>query len=74
MHPSGSSKVSQVFPAPVGSPISPGANVPDWSATCGSPPTESIWTASSRAMALFVAAAPALAGSCFLGISYVLYI
>lgn len=51
------------IPFAVGSPILPGAKVPDLSASVGSPPIAAIWAANSRAMALFSAAAPALAGS-----------
>ena len=54
---------SQVFPFPVLSFKLPGANVPDWSATRGSPPTLAICLASSNAIFLFKSFAPAEAGS-----------
>lgn len=63
MQPSASLASSHVFPFAVGSPRVPGANVPDFKASCGLPPTEAICLASSRVMALFPAAAFVEAGS-----------
>lgn len=63
MHPGSSSATSHVLPAAVGSPIVPGAKVPDVRASCGSPPTDAICFASARTMFLFVVAALADAGS-----------
>lgn len=64
MHPIGSFASSHELPLAVGSPIVPGANVPDMRASVGSPPMDAICFASSSVMALFVAAAPVEAGSC----------
>lgn len=63
MQPSGSFASSHVLPFAVASSRLPGANVPDFSASCGSPPTAAICFASSRTIALLVAAAPGEAGS-----------
>lgn len=63
MQPTASLASSQTFPAAVGSPILPGANVPAFKAVCGSPPMEAICLASSRVIALLVAAALSEAGS-----------
>jgi len=63
MQPGSSSATSQVLPAAVGSPMVPGANVPDIRAIEGSPPMEEICSARLRTMFLFVAAAPVDAGS-----------
>lgn len=64
MHPSWSFASSHELPFAVGSPIWPGANVPDMRASVGSPPTDAICFASSSVMALFVEAALVDAGSC----------
>ena len=64
MQPSWSFASSHELPFAVGSPIWPGANVPDMRASVGSPPTDAICFASSSVMALFVAAALSEAGSC----------
>ncbi len=63
MQPFGSLASSQELPLPVLSLRSPGANVPDLSASSGSPPTDAICLASSRTIALLVAAALGDAGS-----------
>ena len=63
MQPSWSFASSHELPFAVGSPIWPGANVPDMRASVGSPPTDAICFASSSVMALFVAAALSEAGS-----------
>jgi hypothetical protein len=63
MQPTGSSVVSQVLPLPVLSFRLPGANVPDFSASCALPPIEAICLASARVMALLTAAALVDAGS-----------
>ena len=63
IQPGSSSRVSHVFPLAVGSLTSPGAKVPDLRASWGSPPTEAICLASSRVIALFLAAASGEAGS-----------
>ncbi len=67
MHPLGSLASSQVLPAAVGSLTSPGANVPAFNASRGSPPTAAICFASSSVMSLLVSAAPSDAGSCIYG-------
>jgi hypothetical protein len=54
---------SQVLPLPVLSLVLPALNVPALSASVGSPPTAAICLASASVIALFVAAAPADAGS-----------
>ena len=63
MQPSWSFASSHELPFAVGSPIWPGANVPDMRASVGSPPTDAICFASSRTIALLVAAAFGDAGS-----------
>lgn len=64
IHPFKSVATSQVFPLAVGSPIVPGANVPDLRASVGVPPTDAICFASSNTIALLTAAALVEAGSC----------
>lgn len=64
MQPLASLASSQVFPRAVGSPIWPGANVPAFNASRGSPPTLAICLASSNVIALLTAAALGDAGSC----------
>lgn len=59
---------SQELPLAVGSLTSPGAKVPALRASCGSPPTDAICLARVSVTALFVAAAPAEAGSCQRGL------
>ena len=64
MQPCSSSALSQDLPLPVASLRLPGAKVPAFTASCGSPPTEAICCARVSVMALLVAAALAEAGSC----------
>jgi hypothetical protein len=63
MHPTGSFASSHVFPLAVGSPIFPGAKVPDFIASSGSPPMAAIWTAKVNAICLLMAVALGEAGS-----------
>lgn len=63
MHPKASLASSQVFPFPVGSPMVPGANVPELRASVALPPTDAICLANSRTMALLIDAALSEAGS-----------
>lgn len=63
MHPTVSSRSSQLLPFPVASLRSPGAKVPAFNASRGSPPTACICFANSRVMALLTWAALGEAGS-----------